>query len=176
MDATLANAEKLLDLLKGFKYPEDVDACTGAQIMEIGEHNNTEYERLELEEPEKISRINGLLIRLFSKIQPLIIEKYGVVNSETTREFLTQFFREVEDKTNVWQRLGSKLTDEIDLEDEQIQLITELIKILPYLMIEELIKLVGNSFLFPEENSSEIVNTLVEIAKEADNADHSGNN
>lgn len=176
MDATLANAEKLLDLLKDFKYPGDVDACTGAQIMEIGERNNAEYERLKNEEPEKIPRINGLLIRLFSKIQPLIIEKYGAVNIETTREFLTRFFREVEDKTNVWQRLGRKLTGEIDLDDEQVQIINELIKRLPYLMIEELIKLIGNSFLFPEENSPEIVNTLVEMAKEADNADHSGNN
>lgn len=176
MDTTLISAAKLMDLLQGFKSLENVETCSGAELLKIGEHNVAEYKYLKNIEPDKIMHIKGLGIRLLAKIQPLIIEKYGIVNIETTRQFLVNFFREVETRTNVFETLGTKITDELKPTDDQIQIINCLVKILPDLMVEALVYLIGNSILFPEANSTEIIQALADIAKEAGNANNPGNN
>ena len=176
MDTTLISAAKLMDLLQGFKSLENVETCSGAELLKIGEHNVAEYECLKNECPDKIMHIKGLGIRLLSKIQPLVKEKYGIVNIETTRQFLVNFFREVETRTNIFETLGTKITAELKPTGDQIQIINCLVKIFPDLMVDVLLYLIGNSILFSEANSTEIIQALSEIAKEAGNANDSGNN
>jgi hypothetical protein len=177
MDNTLAITEKLLDLLKGFKPHGDIEFCTTAQLMEIGERDIAEYERLENQGSETLSHINGLLTRLVSKLQPLIVKEFGVFTTDTIREFLVQFFKDVEEKTHVWQKFIDEFSDiNLDLTEEQSQAMHMYLQVLPYLIIGELVNLIGNSYLLLEENSPQIINTLAEMAKEGGCADSSRNN
>ena len=168
--------EKLGNSLQGFKQPGDITSCSPARLMVIGEHNLTEYERLANETPETLAHINGLITRVMAKIQPAVIEKYGAITGDTMRQYLTQAFKVKEEETKAWLELAEKAISELDLNDEQTQAVIPVLRTLPYLMIEKFMQIIGKSYLIPEEYSSQIVNALVEMAKEAGDADSTGNN
>ena len=168
--------EKLGNSLRGFKQPGDIDSCSPAQLMAIGEHNLAEYERLASENPDTLLHINGLITRVMAKIQPAVIEKYGAITGDTMRQYLTQAFKEKETETKAWLELAEKAIGDLALNGEQTQAVNLVLQMLPYLMIEKFMQIIGKSYLIPEEYSSQIVNALVEMAKEAGDADSAGNN
>jgi hypothetical protein len=172
------NAEQPIDLVKkimelaggGLRFKHKFN--TPEELLAAGAHNNAELERIEAIGVEVPGRIRDLLCLLMTEAyQPIIM------NSQDPKTALRQFLLAKYSQPEYgWEKTRQLMKEGIatgDFTAKQLESIYLLVDALPQTMTDEIVEAVIPLMLIPKTESDKLTGILVEMFKEAKNADHS---
>ena len=143
---------------------------TPEELLAVGAHNNAELERIEAIGVEVPGRIWDLLCLLMAEaLQPVIM------NSQDPKAALRQFLlNKFSQPKYGWERIRQLEREAIatgGFTAKQLESIDLTVDALPQMMINEIVEAVIPLMVIPKTESGKFTGILVEMFKEAKNAD-----
>jgi hypothetical protein len=162
-------AKKVMELAGGelrFKHQFN----TPAELLAVGENNNAELARIEAIGADVPGRIWDLLCLIIAEVLPPDIVKNE--NPELAlRQFLQNKFFLPKYGWEKHRQLAREAMSTGGFTEKQLAALYLLIDALPQMMIDEIVEAVGPLLIIPKTESVKFTGILVEMFKEAGNAD-----
>ena len=178
MNTTIdALGHRLELLMDGVHFRCDYDKALDSPelLLEIGEHNLGEWEKIESMEDERKERLQNFVVSLLARaLQKKALEKYGNNYRSSIRQVLQDRLDEPETQA-YFDRLKETFKRcllSFDLTEEQCE------EIIPYycsdmhlqVIIEAIVKLISPCCFLPFSEAQSFTRTLTDMMKEVENA------
>lgn len=178
MNTTINVLSNKLQALMGdvhFKSNFDQALDSPEQLLEIGEHNLREYEKIEAMDEELKERIQNLISNILAgALQKKAIEKYGNTGGGSIRKVLYDQHKQPEAQA-YWNRL--RQTTERGLrgfgltEEQRDAVMKGMFDKLPQAIMEAIEEFISPFCFLPCSEAQSIATALTDMMKEVENAD-----
>ncbi|MFC2032279.1 hypothetical protein ACFLUS_02775 [Chloroflexota bacterium] len=151
-----------------FKLDYDQALDSPEQLLEIGEHNLREYEKVEAMDEDRKERIRSIMINILAQLlQKEAIEQYGNTDDDSIRRTLHDWCSQPENQTYVDRLIetAKRGIAGFDFTEEQMKFFTEYFDALPVIMDDILVRLTSHLRLPPRAEAQSISMALADIMK-----------
>jgi len=165
------NINRFTNLMEGTRFRGIPDWNSEHPLMDLGEHNCSEWEKLSEERQERgINLIWAILADIF---QPLVLQQFGHTGDSAMRGLLynKMFPPNDDEELNSWGQQLRKEAIGIGLSEEQAQLLYQwFVSCFPDWLVVCIAEEINKWQFLPRVNARGINDTLVSMFMEAENA------
>ncbi len=163
----MTDVKMLADLLAATHFYWNYDYSSIGELSEMAKANVAEYERLEMEDPERLEKIEDSFRLLLARtLQPRAINQFGSASDDATRHLLLEEIRSSGNAARLRQVAEEALKDTMP-NPHFSALIDDCIKQQEELAADTFTEMVGRVRLIPEADGTAVTDVLSEMWEEA---------
>jgi len=166
------NAQRIMNLIDGTKFRGTPDWSSEYPLMDLGNHNLAELDKLSDERKERAANLISVIVA--DIVQPLALKKFGNTDGSAIRTVVRdELFPQ--DKSKELDSLGQQVQKEalgIGLSEMQAERLRKsFVSHFPIWLEDCIAGLIDRWRLLPRSESSRMIGVLVEMFKEGNHVD-----